>query len=88
MWRERDHGGARGDDRSTEELVGALQSGSKVGGIAHCCIVETLLRADVSDQCIARVKADALAQLVAECPGEGIVTDCPILASLDAEGDL
>src|SRR5207248_2586268 len=30
----------------------------------------------------------ALAQLVAECPGEGIVTDCPILASLDAEGDL
>src|SRR6266702_4590344 len=28
----------------------------------------------------------ALTQLVAECPGEGGVTDCPILASLDAEG--
>jgi len=26
-----------------------------------------------------------LTQLVAECPGEGAVTDCPILASLDAE---
>ena len=30
----------------------------------------------------------ALTQLVAECPGEGGVTDCPILASLDAEGNL
>jgi MerR family mercuric resistance operon transcriptional regulator len=29
-----------------------------------------------------------LTQLVAECPGEGAVTDCPILASLDSEGNL
>jgi MerR family transcriptional regulator, copper efflux regulator len=28
----------------------------------------------------------ALTQLVEECPGEGAVTDCPILESLDAEG--
>jgi MerR family mercuric resistance operon transcriptional regulator len=28
----------------------------------------------------------ALTQLVAECPGQGAVTDCPILASLDTEG--
>jgi MerR family mercuric resistance operon transcriptional regulator len=27
----------------------------------------------------------ALAQLVAECSGQGEITDCPILASLDAE---
>lgn len=30
----------------------------------------------------------ALTQLVAECPGQGVVTDCPILASLDTEGGL
>ena len=30
----------------------------------------------------------ALTQLVAECSGKGGVTDCPILASLDAEGNL
>jgi MerR family copper efflux transcriptional regulator len=30
----------------------------------------------------------ALTALVAACPGEGVVTDCPILASLDAEGNL
>jgi MerR family mercuric resistance operon transcriptional regulator len=28
----------------------------------------------------------ALAQLVAECSGQGEITDCPILASLDTEG--
>jgi Hg(II)-responsive transcriptional regulator len=28
----------------------------------------------------------ALAQLVAACSGQGEITDCPILASLDAEG--
>ena len=30
----------------------------------------------------------ALTQLVAECSGQGAVTDCPILASLDTEGGL
>ena len=30
----------------------------------------------------------ALTQLVAECSGQGAVTDCPILASLDTEGNL
>ena len=28
----------------------------------------------------------ALTQLVAECSGQGEITDCPILASLDTEG--
>jgi MerR family mercuric resistance operon transcriptional regulator len=31
---------------------------------------------------------DVLTQLVAECPGQGAITDCPILASLDTEGGL
>lgn len=30
----------------------------------------------------------ALTHLVAACPGEGAATDCPILASLNAEGNL
>jgi len=30
----------------------------------------------------------ALTQLVAACAGRGAVTDCPILASLDVEGDI
>ena len=30
----------------------------------------------------------ALTQLVAECPGQEVVTDCPILASLATEGNL
>ena len=30
----------------------------------------------------------ALAQLVAACLGQGEITDCPILASLDTEGGL
>lgn len=30
----------------------------------------------------------ALAQLVAACSGQGEITDCPILASLDTEGGL
>ena len=30
----------------------------------------------------------ALAQLVSECSGQGEITDCPILASLDTEGGL
>jgi MerR family mercuric resistance operon transcriptional regulator len=30
----------------------------------------------------------ALTELVAACAGRGAVTDCPILMSLDAEGDL
>jgi MerR family copper efflux transcriptional regulator len=30
----------------------------------------------------------ALTQLVAECSGQGEITDCPILASLDTEGGL
>ena len=35
-----------------------------------------------------QVMKRALRQLVAECPGQGETTACPILASLDAEGDL
>jgi MerR family mercuric resistance operon transcriptional regulator len=31
---------------------------------------------------------EVLTQLVAACPGQGAVTDCPILASLDTEGGL
>jgi MerR family transcriptional regulator, copper efflux regulator len=30
----------------------------------------------------------ALAQLVEECSGQGEITDCPILASLDTKGEL
>jgi len=35
-----------------------------------------------------QVMKRALRQLVAECPGQGETTACPILASLDSEGDL
>ena len=31
---------------------------------------------------------DVLTQLVTECPGQGEITACPILASLDTEGGL
>jgi len=33
-----------------------------------------------------RAMKHALTQLVAECSGQGEITDCPILASLDTEG--
>lgn len=31
---------------------------------------------------------EVLTQLVAECPGRGAITDCPILESFDTEGSL
>lgn len=42
------------------------------------------------DQKIRTLQAmkQALTQLVEECPGQGAITDCPILESLDAKGDV
>ena len=49
--------------------------------IAHIDTIEGKIRA------LHAMKA-VLTELVAECPGQGAITDCPILASLDAEGGL
>ena len=49
--------------------------------VAHIDTIEGKIRA------LDAMKA-VLTQLVAECPGQGAITDCPILASLDAEGGL
>jgi len=49
--------------------------------VAHIDTIEGKIRA------LHAMKA-VLTQLVAECPGQGAITDCPILASLDAEGGL
>ena len=49
--------------------------------VAHIDTIEGKIRA------LHAMKA-VLTQLVAECPGQGTITDCPILASLDAEGGL
>jgi MerR family copper efflux transcriptional regulator len=56
-------------------------AGIRARAVAKIDTMEAKLRA-------LRAMKSALTQLVAACSGQGGVTDCPILASLDTEGDL
>jgi len=57
-----------------------------------CADIRTraLAKIDTIDEKLRTLHAmkHALTQLVAECSGRGEITDCPILASLDTEGEL
>src|SRR5689334_11305265 len=49
-------------DRGAEIFVGALEPRCHVHGVAHYRVIEALARADIADERVAGIKADALAQ--------------------------
>src|SRR5205807_4644023 len=60
--------GVRCEDRGAIDLVGTFEPRRQVNGVAHYRVAEALARADIADQRLAGLQADAGAQLV---PAEG-----------------
>ena len=58
------HGHLRRHDRGAEVLVGAFEPRRQVHRVAHHRVVEAPPRADIADQRLAGIEADAVGQLV------------------------
>ena len=61
-WRRAFERAFGGHDRRAEIFISAFEPRRHIHGVAHHRIVEALARADIADQCVAGINADALTQ--------------------------